>query len=207
MRTYPSRDREKTIRPTATMIDDRWMARHRDARARAEARTRRATRATTTMDDFDAVFGFEISRAIDATPTGTMMPTGPMMLLNGPFDARASKSSAPASAAPAAAREDVEREAAMKAAARRERERLRSARRRRAQTEAQRERERLRSRRRREETTNEQREKEARAKTRRRASARQRKETVEAAATLAAAIGDASARRTRDSAEKRVEES
>ena len=170
----------------------------RDARARATRDARRATRATTTMDDFDAVFGFEISRAIEATPTGT----GTMMLLNGPFDARASKSSAPA-----AAREDVEREAAMKAAARRERERLRSARRRRAQTEAQRERERLRSRRRREETTNEQREKEARAKTRRRASARQRKETVEAAATLAAAIGDASARRTRDSAEKRVEES
>ena len=149
------------------------------------------------MDDFDdLVFGFEIG-------TTTTIHDA----IRHPFDSVIAHGTRRKSPTPAPTREDVEREAAMKAAARRERERLRSARRRRAQTEAQRERERLRSRRRREETTNEQREKEARAKTRRRASARQRKETVEAAATLAAAIGDASARRTRDSAEKRVEES
>ena len=145
-----------------------------------------------TMDDFDDfVFGFEIGTTTTTGATPTIRDA-----IRHPFDvvAFATRSKSPT---PAPTREEVEREAAakaaLKAAARRERERRRSARRRLAQTEAQREAERLRSRRRREATTSARRASEARGKARGRARAR---ETVEAAATPAAASGDAAARKS-----------
>ena len=85
----------------------------------------------------------------------------------------------------------AEKRAAMaREVARKERERLRSARRRRHQTKEQREKERLRSRNRRLQMTEKQRSTEAQNKLKRRASAKQQKETFEAATTLAEAVGD-----------------
>jgi hypothetical protein len=85
----------------------------------------------------------------------------------------------------------AEKRAAMaREVARKERERLRSARRRRHQTKEQREKERLRSRNRRLQMTEKQRSTEAQNKLKRRASVKQQKETFEAATTLAEAVGD-----------------
>ena len=77
----------------------------------------------------------------------------------------------------------------LKAAKKRERERLRSSRRRKQQTDEQRERERLRSKKRRMKMTADQKRAEAINKTQRRANLKQKNETLAAAAVLANALG------------------